>query len=71
MAGVQQAQQRLQAHWHALRQQWQATCALWQDPVAHHFERRFWQEWEQTVPATLAAMERLAQILEQARREVR
>jgi len=54
-----------------LRQQWQATCALWQDPVAHHFERRFWQEWEQTVPATLAAMERLAQILEQARREVR
>lgn len=70
MNSVQQAQQRLQSHWQLLRQQWQATVLLWLDPVRYHFERRFWQEWEKTVPAALAAMERLGQVLEQARRNV-
>lgn len=71
MSGVQPAQQRLQAHWQVLRQQWQATCALWRDQARHSFNRQFWKEWERTVPTALRAMEELDQVLSQARRSVR
>jgi len=71
MNGVNDAGERLQNGWRALQQQWQTTCELWNDPVRHHFEREFWQEWEQVVPSTLDAMQQLAEVMSAARRAVR
>jgi len=71
MSNVNVTSERLQNSWRALQQQWQATCELWNDPVRHHFEREFWQEWEQVVPSTLDAMQQLAEVMSAARRAVR
>ena len=71
MSSVHNAGERLQNNWRALQQQWCTTCDLWNDPVQRHFEREFWQEWEQVVPSTLDAMQHLAEVMSAARRAVR
>ncbi|MBL7065841.1 MAG: hypothetical protein ISS49_16820 [Anaerolineae bacterium] len=71
MSGVNVAGERLQNAWRALQQQWRITGDLWNDPVRHHFEREFWQEWEQVVPSTLEAIRHLAEVMGAARRAVR
>jgi len=70
VSSVNASGERLQHSWHALQQQWRTTCDLWNDPVRRHFEREFWQEWEHVVPATLEAMQHLADLMGQARRAV-
>ncbi len=62
---------QLQQAWQQLRQQWQKTAALWNDPVRWQFEREFWQPLEREVPATIREMDRLAQVISQARQNVR
>lgn len=71
MSGVRQAQQQLQSRWNALRQQWSTSSSLWIDDVRRRFASQHWQEWERIVPSVLSEMQRLDQVLEQARREVR
>ena len=71
MSNLNASEERLRQSWRALQQQWRSTCDLWNDPVRHRFEREFWQEWEQVVPATLDTMQQLANIASQARRAVR
>ena len=61
----------LQEAWQRLRQRWQGTTVLWNDPMCRQFEREFWQPLEDQMPATLKEMERLAQVIAQARRGVR
>lgn len=61
---------RFQQAWQQLCRQWQKTVALWNDPVRWEFEREFWQPLEGQVPATLQTMERLAQVIAQARQNV-
>lgn len=63
--------EQLEAHWKILQQRWQASRAQWDDVVAQRFEREQWHEYEQTVPATLKEMRQLAEVLAQARRQVR
>jgi hypothetical protein len=62
---------KLQEPWQRLRQRWQGTTALWNDPMRWQFEQEFWQPLEVQVPATLKEMERLAGVIAQARRSVR
>ncbi|HIC87993.1 MAG TPA: hypothetical protein EYP04_01105 [Anaerolineae bacterium] len=62
---------QLQQAWQQLRRQWQETAALWNDPVRWQFEQEFWQPLERQVPATLQEMDRLAQVMAQARQNVR
>ena len=71
MSSVNTAGERLYNRWRALQQQWRTTCDLWNDPVRHHFEREFWQEWEQVVPTTLNALQDLAEVMSAAQRAVR
>jgi len=61
---------QFQQAWQQLRQQWQKTIALWNDPIRWQFEREFWQTLETQVPATMQTMERLAQVIAQARQNV-
>lgn len=62
---------QFQQAWQQLRQQWHKTTALWNDPVRWQFEQEFWQPLESQVPVTLLKMERLAQVIAQARQNVR
>ena len=62
---------RLQGAWQGLRGQWSKTTALWNDPVKVQFEREFWQSLESQVPITLQEMQRLGQVIAQARQNVR
>jgi hypothetical protein len=71
MSSVNTAREALERSWRTLRQQWGTTCDLWKDPVQRHFEREFWEQWEQVVPATTEAMRDLAEVLSAARRAVR
>jgi hypothetical protein len=50
---------------------WQATSALWSDAVQRDFERDHLKPLDAQVFATLREMERLAQLVAQARRHVR
>jgi len=61
---------QFQQAWQQLRQQWQKTIALWNDPIRWQFERDVWQPLESQVPVALQAMERLAQVIVQARQNV-
>jgi len=60
----------LQEAWQRLCLRWQETISLWNDPVRWQFEREYWQPLEGQMPATLKEMERLAQVVAQARRSV-
>jgi hypothetical protein len=51
------------------RAAWQRAEERWQDVVRHDFEEQHWNVLEPTTQATLAAIDRLAQVLLQARRE--
>lgn len=61
---------KLQEAWQRLCLRWQETTPLWNDPVRWQFEREYWQPLESQMPATQREMERLAQVIAQARRSV-
>lgn len=53
----------------ALRRRWEETQAQWNDPVSQAFEENHYRPLEEQLLATLRAMDRLAQILDQVRKE--
>ncbi|MFQ5856286.1 MAG: hypothetical protein ACE5LU_11645 [Anaerolineae bacterium] len=61
----------LQAGWQRLDQRWEETKAVWNDPVRRRFEKEHWTPLERQVQATQREMERLAQVIGQARRSVK
>jgi hypothetical protein len=61
---------QLDSAWKTLRQRWEATKAVWNDPVRWDFEKEYWMPLEGQVLATQREMERLAQVIAQARRNV-
>ncbi|MDX9953467.1 MAG: hypothetical protein RBT75_05205 [Anaerolineae bacterium] len=71
MSNLEDTHQQLAAHWKVLQQRWQVSRAQWDDAVARGFEREHWHEYEQIVPATLKEMCQLAEVITQARRQVR
>jgi hypothetical protein len=52
-----------------LRAHWEATCVHWQDGVRQDFEEQTWEVLEARVRATMAAIDRLGQIIARARQE--
>jgi hypothetical protein len=52
-----------------LRRRWEEVRLTWNDPVSHDFEERTWAALESQSVAVLRAMDRLAPVLERARRE--
>ena len=54
-----------------IRQRWAETQSMWSDPVQQYFEKDYWLPLEAQAQATLREMERLAQVIAQARRNVK
>lgn len=71
MSGIRQAWDRLQSAQSRLQDQWQATSDRWHDLVRQRFERDFLQEYERIVPSAVKEINRLAEVIDQARREVK
>jgi hypothetical protein len=62
---------QLDTAWRALQQRWAATKSLWSDKVSRDFERELWVQLEGQVPATQREMQRLAEVIAKARRNVK
>lgn len=54
---------KLHTAWKVLNERWQASRMSWNDSVRDEFDREFWSEVEPTVRSTLAAIDRLGQVL--------
>ncbi|MEW5872346.1 MAG: hypothetical protein AB1894_23990 [Chloroflexota bacterium] len=61
----------MQQSWQILQQRWEAVGALWDDPVRRGFEGQYWQPLDTQADQTRQALERLAQVVSQARRSVK
>lgn len=70
MNGIGQARPQLQDAWLRLQDRWQSAADRWHDAIRQRFERDFVQEYERTLPAVFKEMDRLADVIAQARREV-
>jgi hypothetical protein len=53
----------------ALLLRWEETQGQWNDPVSQAFDENHYRPLESQLLATLRALDRLAQILDQARKE--
>jgi len=71
MASLLSAHDHLDQGWQSLQRQWQASREQWNDPVSQRFEREYWQEHERLLPATMQEMQKLAEVIAQARRVVK
>jgi hypothetical protein len=60
---------QLYSTWKTLQERWQETDRYWRDPVRQQFEEQHWSPLEPAVLSTLTAIDRLAQVLIQARNE--
>ena len=56
----------LDTNFKTLRQRWEESKTLWNDPVRWDFEKRHWQPLEQETLTTLREMARLAEVLTKA-----
>ncbi len=52
-----------------LRVRWDQTCMSWRDAVRREFTQRYWINLEGQVPAALAAIDRLDQVLAKVRQD--
>lgn len=71
MSRLNETKESLSSQWKILLDQWSSTCANWNDPVRHRFERDIWNEFDSLLPQFLGELEKLDDIVRQAQREVR
>ncbi|MFQ5342051.1 MAG: hypothetical protein ACE5F6_10950 [Anaerolineae bacterium] len=71
MGNLNTTRAELQDAWQRLRQRWEETKAVWNDLVRRRFEKEHWAPLEDQAQATHREMERLAQVIAQARRSVK
>ena len=62
---------KLGANAQALRQRWSDTQSVWNDPVSRAFEQEYLVPLENQTQATQREMERLAQVIAQAKHGVK
>ena len=67
--GVYEARGMLGKAWKDLSLRWLETKASWDDAVAHRFENEFLLPMEQDMRNSMAAMDHIAVILAQVRRD--
>ncbi len=53
-----------------LRQRWEQTKPLWNDPVSQSFEQQYWATIEAQTRATLTEMQKVAQVIAEAWRRI-
>ncbi|RKZ82567.1 MAG: hypothetical protein DRR19_20445 [Candidatus Parabeggiatoa sp. nov. 1] len=61
----------IQSSWQPLKQKWEATTSVWNDPVSREFEENFMVPLAAQINQTQNALEELANIIAQAKRNVR
>ncbi len=71
MTTLSQTIANLQNAWQRLSRCWEDTKALWNDPVAWSFAKEYWDVLSPQPPAVQREMERLAQVIAGARRNVK
>ena len=71
MANLATTISKLDSSWKTLRQRWEATKVVWNDPVRWEFEQTYWEPLERQMQATQREMERLSKTIAQARRSVK
>lgn len=71
MAALTTTLERLSAQLRVLRQRWQETRTLWDDPVARRFEQNYWTPLDTEAYRTLQELDSLAQVLAQAKQHVK
>jgi len=71
MTTLQQSASELVETWRRLEQRWQDAQSLWNDPVARSFAKEHWAPLEQQTRAAQQELERLAQVIAQAQRNVK
>ena len=71
MGNLNTTRAELQDAWQRLRQRWEETKTLWNDPVRRRLEKEHWTPLERQVHATHREVEGLAQVIAQARRNVK
>ena len=54
-----------------LSARWEDTLRYWDDVVRREFEETFWNQLEPRVQSSLAAVDRLGQVIARARHECR
>ena len=70
MARLNDIYHRMQSEWRQINIHWQSATNDWHDAAQERFERDFWQTYESTLPVFFKEVERLAETIEKARREV-
>ncbi|MDZ7379871.1 MAG: hypothetical protein ONB06_11080 [candidate division KSB1 bacterium] len=71
MTNLSQTIANFQDAWQRLGRRWEDTRAVWNDPIAWHFVKEYWDVLEPQVPATQREMEHLAQVIAGAKRSVK
>lgn len=71
MSNLRTSQEKINYEWIKLQTQWQKTSELWNDSEKFRFQKEFWQEYEPIIRATMKQLERLDQVIDQAKREVK
>lgn len=71
MAGLNMTAGQLNSAWKTLCQRWEESKMTWNDPVRWDFEKTYWMPLGQQVRATQREMERLMQVISQARRSIK
>lgn len=71
MSNLRHQHERLRQEQRRLQLSWQDTKNVWDDTASHRFERDHIQGIDATLRAALQALEQLAQVIDQAKRNVR
>jgi hypothetical protein len=71
MSNLNTAISQLETEWKALALRWEETKKVWTDLVRRDFEKEYWETLAPQPPAVQREMERLAQVIAGARRNVK
>lgn len=71
MSNLNQPISQLEQSWKALVLRWEETKKVWTDLVRHDFEKTYWEPLAPQPPAVSRELERLAQVIAGARRNVK
>ncbi len=70
MADLGHTVERLDYEWRALQRQRAMAADRWRDEVQRQFEQTYWAEYESAVPADVAQVAHLQQVIARALEEV-
>jgi hypothetical protein len=71
MTNLSQSPKQLQDVFSRLQSQWETTASQWNDASRQRFEREFIEGYEEVIHTTMKQMDKLAQILARASKELR